>query len=1121
MALQPIGKEDQIPVADMEVFGPEDNRPRFNPMDNPLSDFIKKEDEAYKEIQEAPDKNKEYYENKYDGEYNEYTTARKEAYDAGNFEEVKKWDNYWLDKKGRNDNFNKYWECTSTNCDDDEFNMVNNPTTEFRYDNLAANKPLLLSLRRTQDDYRSSDQKILREYASDMTWKDVNSISLAWTVLKTYFFSTDQEKKDTALQMSTWTKVKGTGEGSRDTSQQVGDISIAAIADPSNLISLAAGPAGVTAKQLVQRKAMTEAAKYILKRVIVSKASVTGLKYGGVMAGFAGLHNLGKQRISLNAEIADKIDWKSAGIDSLIGFGIGAGIGALVGGASVKFNQAMNRFMRRKNINNKQALDEMRATVTDEASLFRWLKDIGWTKKEALEELNFLDKNKFEFDKGQGKWVSQETGAEYKPQMVERFTEKSYFGAETEAPSWIQKIGEVGQKELDAAYISVNSLNVPIPFTKTRQAAFEFFDKVLGSDFTRATRSADAILTRIGKRQVARSIKEANVAVDLNTNRIGSELRKLEKSSKEELGNINTLLRTREVNNDAQRQYLKIWDTTKTDIIYKAYKLKIIKAKEYSKWKKDKSYIPRVWNTQSLLTEEGAGRFSKELSAMWSKDPSAVRNIIGNLIGLKDSDVQKLSKDSFSTKNIRTIFRNKVDREMDIKRSSHLEHERKIDIPEKFEHRLDQFMANPTDRLISFAYDGFRRNEFASRFGAKDQLINKQIKALQKQGKGDEADHLAEQYFTIMGDATKSKVLKRKQDVPHLMRAVSKINAAQTITKLGTAAIPNATQAFVNGATMMAKSGNLVTAPFKAISSIVRAIVKDKASAEIVNRAGVLGELDLARIATENAPHSRIFDIEFKKGLQWVNEPTKFLKGVGFMGVEAINRGAAAHMAHGHVATVHHQFLKRISQGKRDTVKTRRLQRELRDLGIDDPYKADLTANDYAISGHMFNKHVNFSGESYNLPSHWQGPWFKLFTKFKSFMFYQAKFLQRHVVDEVLIHGNPKPLAMYLTAAGVAGNGAEIARAFVKDKDIKENRKPLELLITGIGNAGGAGLWWDTMKQVAEQGPSGAFSIAGPTASDVAYTIQDLSKGDIDKIIMRLVPNVPGKNQLTQQWRDQ
>ena len=95
-------------------------------------------------------------------------------------------------------------------------------------------------------------------------------------------------------------------------------------------------------------------------------------------------------------------------------------------------------------------------------------------------------------------------------------------------------------------------------------------------------------------------------------------------------------------------------------------------------------------------------------------------------------------------------------------------------------------------------------------------------------------------------------------------------------------------------------------------------------------------------------------------------------------------------------------------------------------------------------------------------------------------------------------------------------------RAFASGKDIEENRNALELLISGIGNAGGAGLWFDTMQQVATRGPGGAWSaITGPTFSDIAYTAEDLANADIVSIIERMLPNLPGKGMVFNEWRDQ
>jgi len=71
-------------------------------------------------------------------------------------------------------------------------------------------------------------------------------------------------------------------------------------------------------------------------------------------------------------------------------------------------------------------------------------------------------------------------------------------------------------------------------------------------------------------------------------------------------------------------------------------------------------------------------------------------------------------------------------------------------------------------------------------------------------------------------------------------------------------------------------------------------------------------------------------------------------------------------------------------------------------------------------------------------------------------------------------------------------------------------------IIRGLQNAGGMGLFFETMKGVQEEGPGAIGSdIAGPTVSDVAYVSQDILNFDFGKAAERmLVPNVPFKEQI-------
>ena len=676
-----------------------------------------------------------------------------------------------------------------------------------------------------------------------------------------------------------------------------------------------------------------------------------------------------------------------------------------------------------------------------------------------------------------------------------------------------------GEDLIDESYIDIESFDIPISFSKLGQKAYDWVNNTLGKGATRMLYGGDAILIRSGQRSLGEQIASAQAATDLNVARISHDLNSFVAKHADELGELNKLVERAIPQNQAQKDFLAMLTKKKMAQLKIARDNKIITNAEYARFKHDKGYIPRVWNTQKLITLQGAEEFSRFLNRLWGKDPVEVRNLITNITGEKKM-ADEIIDSRFSPENVRAMFRRKADRELDVKRSTHLEHERKLRIKPEVERQLDAFMAKPLDRWTKFFEDVIRRNEYAKRFGKNDERVKKAIKNMREKGLGRQAEDVQEVYFTAVGDPKYSETIKARMDNPRLQQAVAKINAFQNL-KLGLAAIPNATQAFVNGTVKLGKSGSMLTAPFRATSAIVRAVAKTRKGMDVVHNTGVLGEIDISRIATENMPHARIVEREFKGPLKILNEPTSFLRAVGFISVEQMNRRAAAIMAHGHVGSINAKLQRLVLQGKANSKKSKLLQKEMRELGIMDPLKGDLTARDYAISGHIFNKHINFSGESFNLPVSWQKPWFKLMTKFKSFMFYQARFLKRHVADELFINKNPKPLIAYLAAAGIAGNQAELARALVSGKEIERNRNALELLISGIGNAGGGGLWYDTMQQVATRGPGGAWSgITGPTFSDIAYAAQDLTNGDISQIIERMAPNLPGKAALFNEWRD-
>jgi len=1072
------------------------------------------------------------YQSNLDTEYDTYLAGREKAIAEQDAAKLQEWDNYYKAFKNRRDTFSKFNECSiEGKCEEGNeayWDISKNTTADWKYTDQVHNVDLLKSLRRTYGNYKKtgkeagkplSDKELVDMMMADQTYTDNNMVKLGVDAA-TLDGLTEQQKKDFLLQFMTYEKIAATGEGSRDVFTQAAQVGGAITTDPTSWgIVLSGVAAPFTAGARITAKAL---GKKEIKDHLKKSLGKSMAKSGAIGGSYVGTYDALRQSIKIQGGVQDDMDWGQFAMSAGLGVTLGSGLGSLVYGGSKAFNNLATKYMIKNKIGNREFLKQIRDNVTDEKSLYRWLKNIGWTRKEAKEEIAYLERENFKYDAAERTWKS--STQDYKPPINERLTEKSHFGKqvlERIVPKAMQRKGE---EVMDKEYINIANIDIPIEFSRMGTNLFNLINSVgatIGPKIARTLYGSDAILVRSGLRREAMAINDAMAATDINVARMSHKLRDLVDKDAERIGDINALIRDRNPTNKAQSNFLKELDILKNSQVKMAYRNKLITAEEYQAFLKDRAYIPRVWNTQHLITKDGAEEFSTFMTKLWRTDPKTTKSIIKNLVGEKDTKklTEEMINSSFAPGRIRNMFRNKADSEIDVHRSSHLEHQRKIHLSPKYEHLLDPFMAKPVDRWSKFFEDIVKRNEFARRFGAKDQRILKRIKELEDQKKGLEADHLREAYFTTIGDANRSKTLAGKRDNPLWMKGVARINAFQNL-KLGLAAIPNATQAFVNGTTKLVRSHGLVKAPFKAISAIVRATVKTRRDADIWHRAGVLGETDLGRIATENMPHARLVENEFKGPLKYLNEPTKFLRAVGFLGVEEMNRRAAAIMAHGHIATMHSKLLKLKLKGKGDSKKAKGIEREMKRLGVENPHKPELSQRDYAVSGHMFNKQVNFSGESFNIPTTWQGPFGKLFTKFKSFMFYQARFLKREVSDELFLNHNATPLLAYLSTGGIAGNTAEMARALATGKDIEENRNALELLISGIGNAGGSGLWWDTLQQITERGPAAAWgSVLGPTASDIAYTIQDIGNADINNIIKRMLPNVPGKHQLMDSFK--
>jgi len=1034
--------------------------------------------------------------------------------------------------------YDDVYNCTFTGeCKDELSNMFTNTETNWSYKDLVNNKPLLEAAARAYGAYDAdmnlrSRQDLVDLFMEDWSETFVNITKLGFGV-EELEKATDQQKEDFALMMLTYDKVQATGEGSRDLLTQTKDVVSGLLKDPTTYMVW--GKLAGEGAKVYGKKALLDYFKNFTKDKFARSFGKNGI-IGGT---YAGVDDLLRQTAEMDAGLRDSVDWgRFAGYSSM-GVGLGGTFGLLMTGVSSKFNSSMDKWMVKNNLNNREALEFLRDNVNDEKSYNTFLKNLGWTRKEIIEEFEFLKSGKYKFDDSVKAWVPQNPDfATHKSRMdvrtgethhfVEKFGEKA--GKDTFGTIEPNQVIKDAQKLIDEDYVIQTDKTLELPYRKYGQRIFDWANERI-KDKMNAFLGPDSILIRSGLRKYATAINDAMTSAHINTGRITSDLSAFIKKNAENLGDdLEGLWRNRGDKkvfakyNKQQKELINKLEKYHKQQVEFAYRNKIITEEQYHRFLNDKNYIPRVWNVKYLTESKGAKEFADFIKKLWAKDRDAAKRIITSITG-EDKVSSDLINSRFNSSAIKAMFRNKVDKEQSVERSSHFEKKRKIILRPEDENLIDPFMAKFGDRWSMYFDDVIRRNEFASRFGANDEVIVNKLNSLTKEGRGLHRDNLREAYFSTVKDP-RSKAVSALIEYPRVARGVSRVNAYQTVDKMGLAQILNATQSYVNGISYMLKGGNvgksIIKMPLKTVVSTFSGILPKLTPRRLHNirNSGVLGEIELNKIVNETALQSRIIDKEFKGPLKWLNEPTEFLRVTGFIPVETINRRIAAVMGHGHIQDLHSQLQRLVLKGKGMSKEAMKLEKKLKELGINGSKEKEyLTADDLAMGMYNMNRGVNFSGESFSLPSYWHGPFGKLFTKFKSFMYFQGKFVNRNILAPLIDDKNPAPAIAYLTAAGILGNEAGDIRDWMSGRDVKQNLSALEWLVRGLQNAGGAGLFFETMKNVADNGAGAVESIVGPI-SDLLYTAQDILNFDIAGAAQRaLVPNYPFKEQVNEYLR--
>jgi hypothetical protein len=393
----------------------------------------------------------------------------------------------------------------------------------------------------------------------------------------------------------------------------------------------------------------------------------------------------------------------------------------------------------------------------------------------------------------------------------------------------------------------------------------------------------------------------------------------------------------------------------------------------------------------------------------------------------------------------------------------------------------------------------------------------------------DEADMnaavYAEQIYYGAQHSSKSKNIRAAGErKPWIADAEGRAMALNTML-LSLAQIYNVGQSLVYSTV---KAGTYGQNPIHALRTTTSALVKTfHNKSQILADTGAAAEVALVQQLGEISTSAHtIFGRELsnRNPIEWLQNPSKFLRMIGFIKIEEFNRALSANVGEITALRLASQKIELEKAGKIGTKEYKRVLGWMKELGMDtkrklntvDELRADelRNAGDLAEAAINFSNEVNFRNNALQMPLKWSHPNAKLFRQFKTFALHHASFLKRNVVDEAL-KGNLTPLALFLGLGGAVGttlhegrqmvgraletpkelasgniDSSEIGKHILPDfeaaKEWIENDDDeltgLKKVLDWYSAVGGAGMWAQMLTSFAERGPSGlAKEVAGPT----------------------------------------
>jgi hypothetical protein len=531
---------------------------------------------------------------------------------------------------------------------------------------------------------------------------------------------------------------------------------------------------------------------------------------------------------------------------------------------------------------------------------------------------------------------------------------------------------------------------------------------------------------------------------------------------------------------------------------------------------KTEGYFPRVYNHFYLSSRKGQQEWFDVLSKhQWSKPQikRAAKGIIGEDYRYKFTDFKSV-KDPKTGEVKYLINRDFINRLYEgrnkatfTNRSTHLEKDRKIDLPDEV---LSPFLINDlNDVLTSYFHDTYKRINGAKYFGAKSEGMF----ALQDAMKGagvstSDINDMWAVYKTAIGDPT-SWVVKQMMNMPDEMRrAYSWLSALQT-ARLMFAQILNLTQATVNG---------MIFLSTRAPGGLQRDVIGAGAGFGAGEAFGLEapGKIALAGAGASAARSGRLLlkglqNTMTKEGRQFAERigaasettimeaagemgalesrmATGFLKWTGFTGVEKFQRQFAANIGAAYAEELverKSQLLAKSARGKLGRAGLKEIAKingQMKEIGLNPRLRSvgelqKIGTLDMKRAAQRFSNKVNFINTPDRLPFIAQSPHAKIFRQFKTFMFHQGAFLNDNLLKP-LKRGDARPI-MAMAAAGGLGMAPSELRKWIKADD--EDYTMLERYLQGFGAIGSLGLMYDLAQQGAYGEGGIAKALLGPT----------------------------------------